>query len=131
MGQANAPGNMQHARVYIVEESDVKNAPNMITGTTYISNKLTCILINPGATFSFMSYAFAMHNNLKSCYRIDYVIMSMPMGTSVICESVIKDVSVRLGEAGMKWNFIPLLINEFDVILDMDGLSQYRAKVNY
>ena len=121
---------MQRARIYAVTERDAENASDVITGTTYISNKLARILIDPGATFSFMSSAFAMHNNLKSCDRIDPVIVSMPMRTSVICESVIKDVSVRLGETDMKWNFIPLPINEFDVTIGMDGLSQYRAKLN-
>ena len=83
-------------------ERDTENAPDFIIGAAYISNKLAHILIDLGATFSFVSYAFAMHNNLKSCDRIDLVIVSMPMGKSVICESVIKDVSVRLGEVDMK-----------------------------
>ena len=93
VGQVNAPGNVQHARVYTVTVRDAENAPDVITGMTYISNKLARILIDPSATFSFMSSSFTMHNNLKSCGKIDPVIMSMPMGTSVICESVIKDVS--------------------------------------
>ena len=37
---------------------------------------------------------------------------------------------MRIGEDEIKWNFIPLPINEFDVILGMDGLSRYRAKIN-
>ena len=49
-----------------------------------------------------MSYAFAMHNNLKFYDRIDPVIMSMPLGISVIYESIIKDVFMRLGEANIK-----------------------------
>ena len=31
----------------------------------------------------------------------------------------------------MKWDFIPLYLDKFDVILGMDGLSYYRANINY
>ena len=30
----------------------------------------------------------------------------------------------------MKWDFISLPISEFNAILGMDGLSQYKAKVD-
>ena len=30
----------------------------------------------------------------------------------------------------MKWDFMPLPISEFNIILGMDGLSRYRANVN-
>ena len=48
----------------------------------------------------------------------------------MICKMVVKDVSIRIGKDKMKWDFMPLPINEFDVILGMDGLNRYQANVN-
>ena len=79
----------------------------MIKGTTYIYGKLVCVLIDPGATFSFISSAFVMHNKLKLSSRDEPVIVSMPMGLSVIYETVVKDLLVRIGENNMKWDLYP------------------------
>ena len=53
------------------------------------------------------------------------------MGMSVIYESIIKNVPVSVEEEIMKWDFIPLSINDFDAILGMDGLSHYQANIDY
>ena len=71
-----------------------------------------------------------MHNKLKLSSRDEPVVVSMPLGLSVICETVVKDVLVKIGEDEMKWDFMPLPLSEFDAILSMDGLSRYRANVN-
>ena len=89
----------------------------------YISNNLARILIDPGATFSFMSTVYAMHIRLKSCKLNEPIMVSMPMGASAVCESVYNDVLVKMGGNEMKWDFISLSISEFDAILGMDGLS--------
>ena len=52
------------------------------------------------------------------------------MGMSVVCNNVYRNISVKISEGEMRWNFIPLSISKFDVILGMDGLSYYRANVN-
>ena len=98
----------------------------MIKGTIYIYDKLACILIDLGATFSFILTAFDIYNSLKLCDRIKPMIMSMPMGISTIYESIIKDVLVSMGEGMIKWDFISLPINEFNAILSMDNFSRFR-----
>ena len=67
---------------------DTENASNIIKGTTYIFDKLACILIDPGAIFSFISYAFVMYNKLKLSSRNEPVVISMLIGMSVICEII-------------------------------------------
>ena len=89
----------------------------------YISDNLARILIDPGATFSFMPTAYVMHIWLKSCKLNEPIVISIPMGTSVVCENIYKDVLVKMGGNEMKWDFISLPISEFNAILGMDGLS--------
>ena len=100
-------------------------------GMAYISDNLARILIDPGAIFSFMPTAYAMHIGLKSCKLNEPIVVSMPIGTSVVCENVYKDILVKMGKNEMKYDFISLHISEFNTILGMDGLSQYKVKVDY
>ena len=71
-------------------------------GTTYISNKLAHILIDPCATFLFTSFVFIMHNKLKSYDSSELVVISIPMGMSLICKLLIKDVLGKIEEEEMK-----------------------------
>ena len=99
-------------------------------GMAYISDNLARILIKPRATFSFMETTYAMHIGLKSCKLNEPIVVSMPMGTSVVCENIYKDILVEMGGNKIKWDFISLPISEFNTILGMDGLSQYKVKVD-
>ena len=122
---------MQQARVYVVTKHEAENSLDVIMGMAYIFDNLAHILIKHGATFSFMPTAYAMHIRHKSCKLNEPIVVSMPIETSVVCENVYKDVLVKMGENDMKWNFISLPISEFNAILGMDGLSRYKAKVDY
>ena len=103
----------------------------MITSTAHINGKLAHILIDLSAKFSFILSNYVMHDKLGISDLNEPVIVSMLIGISVVCKTVYKDVLVKISEDKMKWNFIPLSINEFDVILGIDGLSHYQACVNY
>ena len=127
---SGATGNRQQARVYAVTEREAKNSPDVITGMVYIFNNLARILIDPGATYSFISTTYARHIGLRSCRMSEPIVVNMPTGTCVVCEDIYQDVLIRLGENEMKWDFISLPITEFNAILGMDGLSRYRAKVD-
>ena len=129
VGQGTA-GNRQQAKVYAVTEREVENSPDIIMGMVHIFDNLAHILIEPGATFSFMPTAYAMHIRHKSCKLNEPIVVSMRMGTSVVCENVYRDVLVKIGENEMKWDFISLPISEFNAILGMDGLSRYKEKVD-
>ena len=64
----------------------------------HIQGKLARILIDPSATFSFISSIFMMHDRLQISDLNKPVIMSMPMGMSVVCKTIYRDVSVKIGE---------------------------------
>ena len=72
-----------------------------------------------------------MHDKLKVSDLNESVIVSMPIGMSVVYRNVYRDVLVKINEGKMRLNFILLSIGEFYAILKMDGLSHYRANVNY
>ena len=83
-------------------EKDAKNAPYVIKGTTFLCNKLVCVLINLGATFSFISSTFILHNKFELADRDEQVLVGMPIRVNVICDKVIKDVVVNIGDDEME-----------------------------
>ena len=88
----------------------------MIASKTYINGKLAHIFINPSTTLDDL-------NKL--------VIVSMPMSINVVCKNVYRNILVEIDRGKLKWDFIPLYLDEFDAMLGMDGLSYYQANVNY
>ena len=111
-------------------EKEAENAPDVIKGMASICNKPACVLIDPGATFSFISSTFVLLNKLELFDRGEPVLVSMPMGVSVICDKITKGVIVKIGEDELEWEFMPLPLSDFDAILGMDGLSRYKASVD-
>ena len=97
----------------------------MIASKAHINGKLTRILIDPGATYLFISTTFVMHDKLKMNVLNEPVVVGMPIGMSIVCKNVYRNVWLEIDGGKMKWNFTPLYLNEFDAILGMDGLSHY------
>ena len=108
----------------------MENSPDLITGMVHIFDNLAHILIDPGATYSFISTTYANHIGLRPCKLNESLVVNMPMGVSVVCKDIYLDVWVRIGRNKMKWDFISLPISEFNAILGMDGLSRYRERVD-
>ena len=83
-------------------EKDTENAPDVIKGTTLICNKLACVLIDPSATCSFISSTFVIQNKLGFSDRDEPVMVSVPMGVSVIYDKVIRNVVIKIGDDMME-----------------------------
>ena len=97
-GQTSAAGNVQQARVYVVTEKEAENAPDVIKGMASICNKSACVLIDLGATFSFISSTFVLHNKLELFDRGESILVSIPMRVSIICDKITKGVIVKIRE---------------------------------
>ncbi|XVF46107.1 hypothetical protein PTKIN_Ptkin03bG0000200 [Pterospermum kingtungense] len=53
-----------------------------------------------------------------------------PVGNFMICEHVYRDCMVKIGDYELLMDFIPMLLQDFDAIVGMDGLSRYHAIVD-
>ena len=93
---------VQQARVFAITQREAENSPDVITGTAHINGKPTRILIDPGATFSFISSNYVMHEKLGISDLNEPVIVSMPIGMCVVCKIVYKDVLVNVSEGEIR-----------------------------
>ncbi|XP_057482044.1 uncharacterized protein LOC130768977 [Actinidia eriantha] len=60
-GQTTTPEPRAQARVYAMTQKDSQTTPNAVTGTLLVNNEKAYVLIDPGATHSFVSTIFCMH----------------------------------------------------------------------
>ena len=101
-----------------------------MTGIISVFGPDAHILINPGATHSFISTGFISNVNVES-QPIDYrIVASLPTGDSRIAESVYLDSRVIIGDQEFQEDLILLDIHDFDVMLGMDWLSRHHAIVD-
>ncbi|XP_057461053.1 uncharacterized protein LOC130751444 [Actinidia eriantha] len=87
-GQATTSEPRAQARVYAMTQRDSQATPNAVTGTLLVNNEKAYVLIDPGATNSFVSTIFCMHLD-RSCSPLSQpLLVSTPMGDVVVVEEM-------------------------------------------
>ncbi|KAI0500013.1 hypothetical protein KFK09_018221 [Dendrobium nobile] len=125
---ASAPAPVQ-PRVYSLSQQEARDAPDVVTGTVYISDQPCRVLFDSGASHSFLS---------EHCFEILHLdSMVLPVSLSVILPAgnplIARQFCLcEIEISGKKWksSLIRLPISSYDVILGMDWLSQYEAQID-
>ena len=121
---------MTPARVFAVTQQEADIAHDVVTGMILVFDCDAHILIDPGATHSFISMGFISNVNVESQSIDCSIVVSLPIGDSRLAESVYMDSRVIIGGQKFMENLILLDIHDFDVILGMDWLSRHHATVD-
>lgn len=99
-------------------------------GTYIIANNLAKILFDPGSTHLYVSPHFAAKLNTAPT-SLDFTLtVNTPLGDSLDTDVVFKYCEVVLEGKEFVADLILLNMNDFDVILGMDWLAAYHAKVD-
>ncbi|KAL5831658.1 hypothetical protein ACOSQ4_017012 [Xanthoceras sorbifolium] len=114
-GQSGRPSTQ--ARVFAVTQQEAEATLEVVTGTITVFDKNAYVLIDPGATHSFVSMGFAANASIESQPLDCSMVVSLPTGNSLLVEKFLADLIV-------------LDIHDFDVILGMDWLSRCHATVD-
>ena len=121
---------MTRARLHAMTQQEGRTSLDVIIGTLLIFGQPAFVLIDPGATYSFMSSRFALHANVLSSSLPGEWHVSLPSGEVMRIAWVFSGCEVLVEGAQFKADLIPLDMVEFDVILGMDFLETYRAMVD-
>ena len=62
-GQTTTSEPRAQTRVYTMTQKDGQATPNVVIGTLSVNNERAYVLIDPGATHSFVAITFCMHLN--------------------------------------------------------------------
>ncbi|KAL5855345.1 hypothetical protein ACOSQ4_005147 [Xanthoceras sorbifolium] len=115
-------------RAYVIRAQKNRDAPDVITGMVSIFDLTVTALIDPGSTHSYICDAMIRDRYLKTESTEFDVIVSSPLGHSVIVNRVSRYCPIRIQEYEFPGDLIELSFHDFDVILGMDYLKRVTLK---
>ncbi|GJU41951.1 putative reverse transcriptase domain-containing protein [Tanacetum coccineum] len=124
-------GNQARGRSFMLGAEEARQDPNIVTGTFTLNNHFATTLFDSGADYSFVSTTFIPLLGLEpSDLGFRYEI-EMVSGQLVEIDKVIKGCKLEIEGHVFDIDLIPFGHGSFDVIIGMDWLSNYKAKIIY
>ena len=102
-----------------------------MTSILSISNSGARILVDLGATHSFVAILYVMHLGGESKKLDNPMIVSTLVGETLRIDTIYPNCVVMVQGYELLIDLLPLEMHDFDVILGMDWLSKYNAVVDY
>ncbi|GKA00626.1 putative nucleotidyltransferase, ribonuclease H [Tanacetum coccineum] len=113
-------GNQARGRAFMLGVEEARQDPNIMTGTFTLNNHFATTLFDSGADYSFVSKP----SYLGYIYEIE-----IASGQLVEIDKVIKGCKLEIEGHVFDIDLIPFRHGSFDVIIGMDWLSNYKAKI--
>ncbi|GKB13300.1 putative reverse transcriptase domain-containing protein [Tanacetum coccineum] len=122
-------GNQARGRAFMLGAEEARQDPNIVTGTFTLKDHFATTLFDFGADYSFVSTTFIPllglePNDLGFKYKI-----GIASGQLVEIDKVIKGCKLEIEGHVFDINLIPFGHGSFDVIIGMDWLPNYKAKI--
>ena len=108
------------ARAYAMKAVEDTDTPDVIVGNFTIFDTTMHALIDPGSTHSYVCTDIPNLGNLPRSETEYDILVTNPLGHSVILNKVYRDCPIRIRECEFLGDLIKLSFREFDVILGMD-----------
>ncbi|GKB54881.1 putative reverse transcriptase domain-containing protein [Tanacetum coccineum] len=122
-------GNQARGRAFMLGAEEARQDLNIVTGTFTLNNHFATTFFDSGADYSFVSTTFIPllglePNNLGFKYEIE-----IASGQLVGIDKVIKGCKLEIEGRIFDIDLIPFGYGSFDVIIGIDWLSNYKAKI--
>ncbi|GJS25106.1 putative reverse transcriptase domain-containing protein [Tanacetum coccineum] len=116
-------------RAYMLRDKNAQQDPNVITGMFLLNQHLVRVLFDSGADRSFISLSLASMLNIPSITIDTFYNIEMADGNLVSTNTVIKGCTLTLLNQPFEIDLMPIKLGSFDVVIGMDWLSKYHAKI--
>nr|GEU38626.1 reverse transcriptase domain-containing protein [Tanacetum cinerariifolium] len=127
--QCPKANNNAYGRAYLLRDKNAHQDSNVVTGTFLLNQHLARILFDSGADKSFVSMSLSsMLNILPITLDITYDI-EMADGNLIGTNTIIQGCTLILLNQPFKINLMPIKLGSFDVVIGMDWLSKYHARI--
>ncbi|GJW85586.1 reverse transcriptase domain-containing protein [Tanacetum coccineum] len=129
--QCPRANNNTYGRAYMLRDKNAHQDPNIVTGTFLLNQQLAKVLFDSGANKSFISISLASMLNippitLDTTYDIEMADRNL-VGTN----TVIQGCTLILLNQPFEIDLMPIKLGSFDVVIGMDWLSKYHARIIY
>ncbi|GKE65984.1 reverse transcriptase domain-containing protein, partial [Tanacetum coccineum] len=122
--------NNVQGRAYMLRDRNAHKDPNVVTGMFLLNQHLARVLLNSGADKIFVSISLASKLNIPPI-TIDTYNIKMADGNLVSTNTVIQGATLTLLNQPFKIDLMPIKLGSFDVVIGMDWLSKYHARIIY
>ncbi|GJZ52966.1 reverse transcriptase domain-containing protein [Tanacetum coccineum] len=112
-----------------VEDRKHLQDPNVVTGMFLLNQHLARILFDSGADKSFVSISLASKLNIPPITIDTFYNIKMADGNLVSTNTVIQGATLTLLNQPFKIDLMPIKLGSFDVVIGMDWLSKYHARI--
>ncbi|GKA66378.1 reverse transcriptase domain-containing protein [Tanacetum coccineum] len=108
-------------RSYMLKDRNAQQDPNVVMGMFLLNQHLVKVLFDSGADRSFISISLAS--------KLNFYDIEMADGNLVSTNTVIKGCTLTLLNQPFEIDLMPIKLGSFDVVIGMDWLSKYHAKI--
>nr|GEX93941.1 putative reverse transcriptase domain-containing protein [Tanacetum cinerariifolium] len=118
-----------NGRTYLLRDKNAHQDPNVVTGKFLLNYRPARTLFDSGADRSFVSISFASMLNiplitLDTTYNIE-----MADGNLISTNTIIQRCTITLLNQPFEIDLMLIKLDSFDVVIGMDWLSKYHAKI--
>ncbi|GJY57532.1 reverse transcriptase domain-containing protein [Tanacetum coccineum] len=121
--------NNAHGRDYMLRDRNAHQDPNVVTGMFLLNQHLARVLFDSGADKSFVSISLASMLNIPPITIDTFYNIEMADGNLVSTNTVIQGCTLTLLNQPFEIDLMPIKLGSFDVVIGMDWLSKYHAKI--
>ncbi|GKB29222.1 putative reverse transcriptase domain-containing protein [Tanacetum coccineum] len=121
--------NNAQGRAYMLRDRNAHQDPNVVTGMFLLNQHLARVLFNSGADKSFVSIFLASMLNILPITMDTFYNIEMTDGNLVSTNTVIQGATLTLLNQPFKIDLMPIKLGSFDVVIGMDWLSKYHARI--
>nr|GEV78129.1 reverse transcriptase domain-containing protein [Tanacetum cinerariifolium] len=129
--QCPKANNNTHGKAYLLRDKSAHQDPNVVTGTFLLNQHLARELFDFGADKSFVSISLASKLNIPPIPIDTIYDIEMTDGNLVSTNIVIQGCTLILLNEPFKIILMPIKLGSFDVVIGMEWLSKYHARIIY
>ncbi|GJY65331.1 reverse transcriptase domain-containing protein [Tanacetum coccineum] len=127
----NTTNNNAQGRAYMLWDRNAHQDPNIVTGMFLLNQHLARVLFESGANKSFISISLASKLSIPPITIDTFYNIEMADGNLVCTNTVIQGATMTLLNQPFKINLMQIKLGSFDVVIGMDWLSKYHARIIY
>nr|GEV56083.1 putative reverse transcriptase domain-containing protein [Tanacetum cinerariifolium] len=116
-------------RAYLLRDKNAHQDLNVVTSMFLLNQHLATVLFDSGADKSFISLSFASMLNIPTITIDAFYDIKMADGNLVSTNTVIQGCTLTLLNQPFKIDFMLIKLDSFNVVIGMDWLSKYHAKI--
>ncbi|GJW37656.1 putative reverse transcriptase domain-containing protein [Tanacetum coccineum] len=125
----NTTNNNAQGRAYMLRDRNSHQDLNVVTGMFLLNQHLGRVLFDTRADKSFISISLSSMLNIPPITIDTFYNIEMTDGNLVSTNTVIQGCTLTLLNQPFEINLMPIKLGSFDVVIGMDWLSKYHARI--